>query len=205
VYPGRGHSIILVSSASALDAGGHHRVRGRPVERRHRRRLPDPHPAGRGGVPQRRRHPLAGIAAAYAGVSVGFAVNALITPLDSLLTEITNEAIHLVDPNKSIGFTANLRFNIASTFFVALVITVIVQKITEPQLGKYEGEDVVHADHEVPEGEARGLRFASDGLLVTIAGLVLLTVLPDAPLRNPETGAIFHNSPGWPDWSSSCC
>ena len=44
------------------------------------------------------RNPLAGLAAAYAGVSAGFAVNVLIAPLDSMLTEVTNEAIALVDP-----------------------------------------------------------------------------------------------------------
>ena len=44
-------------------------------------------------------------------------VNVLITPPDSILTEITNEAIALADPNKSIDLTANLWFSIASTFF----------------------------------------------------------------------------------------
>src|SRR3954464_225454 len=57
------------------------------------------------------RHPLAGLAAAFAGVSAGFAVNILITPSDGILTEVTNEAIALVDPTQSIGITANLWFN----------------------------------------------------------------------------------------------
>ena len=39
------------------------------------------------------RHPLAGMAAAFAGVSAVFGVNVLITPTDSMITEITNEAI----------------------------------------------------------------------------------------------------------------
>ena len=142
------------------------------------------------------RHPLAGLVAAYAGVSAAFAVNVLITPLDSLLTEVTNEAIALADPNKSIDLTANLWFNIASTFFCALVITFIVQRITEPALGKYVPDSGVELpEEEVPEGEARGLRFATLGLLAALAGVVLLTALPDAPLRNPETGSIFNNSP----------
>jgi aminobenzoyl-glutamate transport protein len=142
------------------------------------------------------RHPLAGLAAAYAGVSAGFAVNVLLTPLDGLLTEVTNEAIHLADPNKSIDLTANLWFAIASTLFVALVITVIVQKITEPALGAYvPAGEAEHDDEEVPAGEGRGLRFAMWGMLATVAVVTLLTVLPDAPLRNPETGSIFNNSP----------
>jgi aminobenzoyl-glutamate transport protein len=159
------------------------------------------------------RHPLAGVAAAYAGVSAGFAVNALLTPLDGLLTEVTNEAIALGDPGLSIDLTANLWFSIASTLFVALVITVIAQRITEPQLGTYEGHDPVDVDEtgtgpttavpvvpdathdEVVGDEPRGLRFATWGLLAAVAVVALLTVLPDAPLRNPETGDIFNNSP----------
>ena len=159
------------------------------------------------------RHPLAGLAAAYAGVSAGFAVNVLLTPLDGLLTEVTNEAIHLADPTKSIDLTANLWFAIASTVFVALVITVIAQRITEPALGVYEGrpagpdgpdgdgdgggdgDDDGDEKEKVPAGEGRGLRFATWGLLAAAAVVVLLTVLPDAPLRNPDTGSIFNNSP----------
>ena len=142
------------------------------------------------------RHPLAGLVAAYAGVSAAFAVNILITPLDSLLTEVTNEAIALADPDKSIDLTANLWFNIASTFFCALVITFIVQRITEPALGKYVPDaEIDLPEEEVPEGEGRGLRYATFGLLAALAGLVLLTAPPDAPLRNPETGSIFNNSP----------
>jgi aminobenzoyl-glutamate transport protein len=149
------------------------------------------------------RHPLVGLAAAYAGVSAGFAVNVLITPLDSLLTEVTNEAIALADPNESIALTANLWFSIASTIFVALVITFIAERITTRSLGAYAPEPVVHEvgeipiveDAEVPEGEARGLRFATWGTLAAIAVVVLLTALPDAPLRNPETGSIIEDSP----------
>jgi aminobenzoyl-glutamate transport protein len=68
------------------------------------------------------RHQLAGLAAAYAGVSAGFAVNILITPGDGILTEVTNEAVALVNPDLRIGITSNLWFNIASTIFVTFVI-----------------------------------------------------------------------------------
>lgn len=142
------------------------------------------------------RHPLAGIAAAYAGVSAGFAVNVLLTPLDGLLTEVTNEAIAIADPSRSIDLTANLWFAIASTLFVAVVITFVAQRITEPSLGRFQPDGEVEDHHEeVPEGEGRGLRFATYGLLAAVAVVTLLTVLPDAPLRNPETGSIFNDSP----------
>jgi aminobenzoyl-glutamate transport protein len=64
------------------------------------------------------RHPLAGIAAAYAGVGAGFGVNKLITPTDAIITEITNEAIQLVDPDLSINITANFYFSVAATLFI---------------------------------------------------------------------------------------
>ena len=66
------------------------------------------------------RNPLAGIAAAFAGVAAGFGVNFLITPLDGVLTEITNDASALVDPNAEIDLAANLYFGIASALFVTV-------------------------------------------------------------------------------------
>ena len=142
------------------------------------------------------RNPIVGLAIAYAGVSAGFAVNVLLTPLDGLLTEVTNEAIHLSDPSKSIDLTANLWFSIASTIFVAIVMTIIAQRITEPSLGEYtETPTATEGEGEIPQGESRGLRFAGLFALAGVAVITLLTVLPDAPLRNPDTGAIFNNSP----------
>ena len=73
------------------------------------------------------RNPLAGIAAAFAGVAAGFGVNFLITPLDGVLTEITNDASALVDPNAEIDLVANLYFGIASALFVTVVLTFVTR------------------------------------------------------------------------------
>ena len=54
------------------------------------------------------RHPLAGLGASFAGVATVFSVNILVKPLDGILTEITNDAIHLLKPNESIPVTANV-------------------------------------------------------------------------------------------------
>jgi len=151
------------------------------------------------------RHPLVGLAAAYAGVSVSFAVNVLITPLDSLLTGVTNEAISLVDPTESLGITANLWFAIASTFFTALVVTIVTHRVVEPRLGKYEPPavestegDAATADEPeplAPDVESKGLRYALFGVIGSVIVIALLTVIPGAPLRNPETGDIIGDSP----------
>jgi aminobenzoyl-glutamate transport protein len=148
------------------------------------------------------RHPIAGIAAGFAGVSAGFGVNFLITPIDTVLTSITNEAIHLVDPSKSIDLTANLYFGIASTILIAVLGALITTRIVERRLGKYDPRDAGTAAAEeteavaiTPAAEARGLRWALFGLIGVIVAIALLTVFPGAPLRNPETGSVIGDSP----------
>jgi aminobenzoyl-glutamate transport protein len=55
-------------------------------------------PLGAAAFLSLRRHPLAGLAAAFGGVAGAFGVNFLIAPIDGILTEITNDAIHLLNP-----------------------------------------------------------------------------------------------------------
>lgn len=144
------------------------------------------------------RHPLAGLAAAFAAVGATFGVNVMITPTDGIVTEITNEAIHLVDPHTTIALTANLYFGIVSTFFLTVVITVLTERWIEPRLGPYKGGDEPELAQEAEGGaedEARGLRFALYGLIGVVVVLGLLTLIPGAPLRNPETGSIIEDSP----------
>jgi len=167
------------------------------------------------------RHPLAGMAAAYAGVSAIFAVNILITPIDSMLTEITNEAIGQTDA-EPIDITANLYFAIASSIVLAAVAVIVTQRIVEPRLGTYDPadgdpafvgtgrvdgatsgtNDPVHhegtdADERADEDalEAKGLRWALLALVGMGALILLLTVPSGAPLRAPDTGAIIGNTP----------
>jgi aminobenzoyl-glutamate transport protein len=146
------------------------------------------------------RHPLAGIAAAFAGVAAGFGVNFLITPLDGVLTEVTNEAsgssAHHID------LAANLYFGIGSTIFIVAVMTIITAKLVENRLGVWDpaeaGEGIQTADESPeisPAAESRGLRYAMWATLAVLLAIALLTFIPGAPLRNPETGKIIGDSP----------
>ncbi|MBB5868962.1 aminobenzoyl-glutamate transport protein [Allocatelliglobosispora scoriae] len=142
------------------------------------------------------RHPLAGLAAAFAGVGATFGVNVLITPVDGIITEITNEAIQLVNPGQSIDLTSNLFFGIGSTLFLAIVITIVTERIIEPRLGRYEGGAETSAEvEESADDEGRGLKYALYGFLAVVALLLILTLPSWGPLRNPETGSIFNESP----------
>ena len=171
------------------------------------------------------RHPLAGLAAAFAGVGGGFGVNFLITPVDGMLVEITNESI--TDPAQHVSITGNLFFGIVSTLLIAILATILTEKVVEPRLGRYdeaeelpdgvpaeaagvpvgqgagvEGEEATGAggsDHassnDLTPAERRGLRFAFWGLLGVTALVLLLTLPSWGPLRNPETGSLVEDSP----------
>ncbi|NUP07572.1 MAG: AbgT family transporter [Polyangiaceae bacterium] len=141
------------------------------------------------------RHPLTGLAASFAGVAAVFSVNILVKPLDGMLTEITNDAIHLIDPSTSIGLASNLWFSIASVVVLTLVVSLITDKIIEPRLGTYKGAEAHKAGGELSADESRGLRYAGLALLGTLALFALLAIPSGAPLRNPETGALIGDSP----------
>jgi len=141
------------------------------------------------------RHPLAGLAASFAGVAAVFSVNILIKPLDGILTEITNDAIHLLNPNLSIGLAANFWFSVVSVLMLTVVVSLITEKMVEPRLGEYKGErPPAHGEGMTPE-ESRGLKYAMYGLLGILAFFALLTLPPGAPLRNPQTGDLIGDSP----------
>ena len=147
------------------------------------------------------RHPLAGIAAAFAGVAAGFGVNFLITPVDGVLTEITNDASALVDPGAEIDLVANLYFGIGSAILVVIVCTAITSRLVEGRLGDYDPADggtaaeAAQDDEVAPDDEARGLRYALWGTLAVLAVIALLTVIPGAPLRDPDTDRVIGDSP----------
>ncbi len=140
------------------------------------------------------RHPLAGLAASFAGVAAVFSVNVLIKPLDGMLVEITNDAIHLLNPNLSIDLASNLWFSVASVLMLTIVVSLISEKIVEPRLGPYTGERPEEHEGITPD-ESRGLRYAGWAVLAVLAFFALLTLPSWGPLRNPETGAIVGDSP----------
>ena len=92
------------------------------------------------------RHPLAGLAAAFAGVSGGFSANLLIGALDPLLAGISTEAAHIVDSGYTVLATDNWFFMIASTVLIVAIGTLVTDKIVEPRLGRFEQEEG-QADH----------------------------------------------------------
>ena len=123
----------------------------------------------------------------------------LIKPLDAVLVEFTNDAIHLVDPARSIGLASNIWFSIASVALLTVLIAVITDRIIEPRLGTYDtklmGEDHKPEGAALTEAEQRGLSRALYALIALLAVFAVLTLPSGAPLRNPTTGELIGNSP----------
>ncbi len=147
-----------------------------------------------------KRHPREGMAAAFAGVGAIFAVNLLITPVDSMLTEITNEAIGLAG-GQPITVVANFFFAIVSSFIVAIVATVVTERLIEPRLGAYDSShgaaDLANTDDDgaLTPAESKGLRYTLWATLAFFVVIALLTLPSGAPLRDPVTGALIGNTP----------
>lgn len=146
------------------------------------------------------RHPMAGLAAAFAGVSGGYSANFVLGTIDPLLAGISEEMARIIDPTYTVNPAANYYFMFASVFVITAVGTWITEKIVEPRLGKYTGtpdsdptkDQANNMDKLSPE-EKKGLRAAGLSFLVLTA-LVLWALLPeDGILRDPETGSILDS------------
>lgn len=127
------------------------------------------------------RHPIAGLAAAFAGVSGGFSANLIIGPTDALLTGITNAALESANIDYSMSVTGNWYFMIASTVILTIVGTWVTTKIIEPRLGQYNGE-YMPDDEPLTDLENKGLRCAGIALLIFIVIMAVMLI--------PENGAL---------------
>ena len=130
------------------------------------------------------RHPIAGLAAAFAGVSGGFSANLLFGTTDALLAGITNEALRGSGIEYEVLTTGNWYFLIASTFLLVVLGTFITEKVVEKNLGPYKGK-FKPTEEKITEVENRGVRNAGISLLVYLVVMGLLMFLPNAPLKSP--------------------
>ncbi|MEM1249325.1 MAG: AbgT family transporter [Acidobacteriota bacterium] len=144
------------------------------------------------------RHPLAGLAAAFAGVSGGYSANVVIGTVDPLLSGITTEAARLIDPAYAPGEireilpTANLFFMQASAVLITLVGTFVTVRIVEPKLGEYDAsnaeEDIEDSAKEMSglkAEERKGLLLAGLATLA-LGAVVFLLALPGGWFRDPN-------------------
>lgn len=140
------------------------------------------------------RHPLAGLAAAFAGVSGGYSANLLIGTVDPLLSGITETAARMIDPTYSVGPEVNWYFMAASTFVIAILGAFVTEKIVEPKLGKY---DVSEASDDLSQDkmgsltalEKKALAYAGLAVVV-VSALLAWTIVPADGVLRGEDGLV---------------
>lgn len=138
------------------------------------------------------RHPIAGLAAAFAGVSGGFGANLFLTGLDPLLAAFTQPAAQIIAPDYIVDATANWYIMAASVPVVGIAGTYVTEKILEPRLGKYtETADAStdSATNELSPLEKKGLRWVGVTIII-LAGIIAWMVIPENAVLRDEKGGL---------------
>ncbi len=139
------------------------------------------------------RNPLAGLAAAFAGVSGGYSANLLLGTVDPLLAGLSTEAAKIIDPGYLVNPACNYFFMAASTFLITGMGTWVTEKIVEPRLGAYHGDEKAEELKTLSADERKGVRYAGITALI-FTGLVLWGLIPtNGFLRDAETHSILHS------------
>lgn len=139
------------------------------------------------------RHPLAGLAAAFAGVSGGYSANLLLGTIDPLLAGLSEEAARIIDKSYSVNPACNYYFMFVSTFLIAGLGTWTTEKLVVPRLGAYTGDEKPEEVRSATPQEKRGLRFAAVAILLFTAWLLWGLLPADGFLRDPKTFEILHS------------
>ncbi len=135
------------------------------------------------------RHPLAGIAAAFAGVSGGFSANFVPSAIDPLLQSFTQSAAQIIDPDIQVNPLNNWAFTSASSVLIILLGWYLTDKVVEPRL---QNTPVDGDPADVPSFDelgAREKRALSVSLWVMVLGIVALVLIlwpQDSPMRAPD-------------------
>ncbi len=135
------------------------------------------------------RHPLAGIAASFAGVSGGFSANIAPGQLDALLFGITEQAAEALVPSYDANIAGNWYFISVMTVVFLPIIWLVTDKFIEPRFGKWKPETEEAAaqaggnpDEPLSEGQRKGLRWAGLALLAVVGLWIFMTLGPGTPL-----------------------
>ena len=135
------------------------------------------------------RHPLAGIVAAFAGVSGGFSANFIPSSLDPLLAGLTQSAAQIIDPARQVNPLSNWYFTSLSSLLIVGVGWYVTERVIEPRLRKVPldgdgGEETSLERLQTRERRALGFALAALGAGLTL--LVLAAWPPDSALRAPD-------------------
>lgn len=138
------------------------------------------------------RHPIAGLAAAFAGVSGGYSANLLLGTIDPLLAGLSQEAAQILVPDYVVNPASNYYFMFVSTFVIAALGTWVTEKIIVPRLGVYDGEEEAMAIEQLNDEEKKGLRYALIASLLFTA-FIVGGLIPENGYLRGDDGGILHS------------
>lgn len=139
------------------------------------------------------RHPLAGLAAAFSGVSGGFGANFLIGSVDPILAGLSQSAAQILDPNIKINAAVNFYFMFVSAILIVILGTWITERVVEPRLKNFDGKIDKFEINPISSEEKKGLKYSGITVII-LCGLFAYSIIPsNGILRNPETGEILHS------------
>lgn len=144
------------------------------------------------------RHPLAGIAAAFAGVSGGFSANPVPSSLDPMLQGITQEAVRILDPSRQVNPLCNWIFTGASTLLIIGLGWFVTDRIVEPRLADHPvdgDESDMPKMEELTDAERRGLRAGGLAMLLGLVALALLSAPASSAMRAPSGSLTEFKAP----------
>lgn len=148
------------------------------------------------------RHPLAGIAASFAGLAGGFSASYTPTPMDPLIQGFTQGAANLLDPDYTVNILCNYFFSFSCTFSVILVCWFVTDRIIEPRLNAHmpvkiskEDEEELSLSGMISPAENRAFKVASLVLLAALALLFVLAYPEGSLLRSPSGSLTSRDAP----------
>ncbi|GLR72049.1 AbgT family transporter [Agaribacter marinus] len=144
------------------------------------------------------RHPLAGIAAAFAGVSGGFCANFIPSAIDPLLQSFTQEAARIIDPTIEVNPLNNYIFNSISSVLIISIAWYLTDKVVEPRLKDVEVDgnpnDIPRFEDLNPK-QTKALRWASLSMLVGFVALIAVLIPESSPMRAPSGELTSFSAP----------
>ncbi|WP_437613871.1 AbgT family transporter [Sorangium sp. So ce834] len=144
------------------------------------------------------RHPLAGISAAFAGVSGGFSANFIPSSLDPLLQGLTQAGAGILDPKRAVNPLCNWFFCSASCLLVVGLGWFITDRVIEPRIAR---TPVDAAPEQEPRAadltprEARALWAGLAAMAICIGLLVAASAPASSPLRAPGGQLTISTAP----------
>jgi aminobenzoyl-glutamate transport protein len=135
------------------------------------------------------RHPVAGMAAAFAGVAGGFGAGFFPNGSDGVLTGFAQDAARVIDPDYSVSILHNYFFKVASVFTVMAAGWFVTDVIVEPRLERQHPGDKVGAADDTAASmalspkERRGLKMALAAVVVGLGLLATAVLVPGMPLH----------------------